>query len=283
DIEVERSVLRHPASGRSATFGEMSELAGSLEPPQGVGLKSPEQFTLIGTSVPKVDVPAKINGTARYTIDVQRPNMKVAMVRHAPRFGATLKSFDDSAARQVKGVVDVVEIPTGVAVLADNTWAAIQGRNALQTEWDFSQAEMRGSADIIRDYIALTEVEGAVVEKEGNSQAALDDAAQTFEALYTFPYLAHATMEPLNCTMELVDGKCIIRSGTQMPSVERDRVAEMLGLEPEQVEVENLLAGGGFGRRANFEPELEVETASILQAIEGRYPIKLQYTREDDM
>src|SRR5690606_29130433 len=114
--------------------------------------------------------------------------------------------------------------------------------------------------------------------------AALDDAVRTFEALYTFPYLAHATMEPLNCTMELTDdGKCIIRSGTQMPSVERDRVAEVLGLAPEQVEVENLLAGGGFGRRANFVPELEVEMASILLATEGRYPVKLQYTREDDM
>lgn len=283
EIEVGRGLLRHPATDRSATYGDMSELAGSLAVPSGVPLKTPEQFTLIGTSVPKVDVPAKVDGTARFTIDVQRPGMKVAVVKHSPRFGGTLVSYDDSATRQVKGVVDVVQIPTGVAVLADNTWAAIQGRNALETEWDFGNAEMRSSDDIINDYIALTETAGATVEQEGNSQAALDDAAQTFEALYTFPYLAHATMEPLDCTMELVDDKCIIRSGTQMPSVERDRVAEMLGLEPEKVEVENLLAGGGFGRRANFVPELEVETASILQATEGRYPIKLQYTREDDM
>lgn len=281
EVSAEKGVLSH-RSGQRATYGELSELAGTQAIPDNVTLKSPEEFRLIGTRVPKLDMPEKVDGSAVYTIDIKRPGMKVAVVAHAPRFGAKLISFDDTQTRQVPGVVDVVEIPRGVAVLADNTWAAIKGRDALQTEWDFSAAENRGDREILDDFIAMTEQPGVDYERKGDSAAALAAADQQIDALYTFPYLAHATMEPLDCTMELIDGRCIIRSGTQMPSVEQERVAELLGLVVEDVEVEVLYAGGGFGRRGNFVPDLEVETASILKATGGKYPVKLQYTREDD-
>lgn len=281
EIRVAKGMLSH-ASGHSGSFGEFSNAAGSLPVPGDVPLKSTDQFTLIGTNVAKVDMREKVDGTAKFTIDVRRPGMLVAVVAHSPRFGGTLVSFDDSAALDVPGVVEVVQIPRGVAVLARNTWAAIQGRDALMTEWDFSAAENRGSEEIIRDFTAMTEQPGKTVEKKNDSTTALDTAAQTIDASYVFPYLAHACMEPLDYTIEMVDGRCIARAGTQMPGVEKERIAEVLGLDPEDVEVETLYAGGGFGRRGNFVPDMEVEAASILRATNGRYPIKLIYTREDD-
>lgn len=282
EITVTNSIISHHSSGRSATFGRFAEAAAKLTPPTDVPLKMPNQFTLIGNELPKVDSYAKCTGTAEYTIDVRRPNMVVAMVERSPRFGGKLDSFDASAARDIKGVVDVFEIPEGVAVLANNTHVARKAREALRMKWDDSTAEMRGAEDIIDDYLAMTARPGAVFEKKGDSQTAKKSAAKVVEADYIFPYLAHACMEPLDCTMELKNGECTIRSGTQMPSVERDRVAGILGLPADKVYVENLFAGGGFGRRANFVPELEAMAAHIVKATDGRYPVRLQLTREDD-
>jgi isoquinoline 1-oxidoreductase beta subunit len=282
EITVAKGVVSH-ASGKKATFGELSNRAALLAVPEGVPLKTPDRYTLIGTRVGKLDAPAKVNGTAPFTIDVQRPGMLIAVVAHAPRFGATLKSFDDSETRKLAGVVDVVQIPRGVAVLARNTHTAIRGRDLLKTEWDFAAAEMRGSEDLIHDFTALTAQPGTQIQQEGDSAAALASAARTFEATYVFPFLAHACMEPLDCTIELSGDKAVLRSGTQMQSIEQQRVAETLGIPLENVAIETLYAGGGFGRRGNFVPDLEVETASIVKATGGRYPIKLQYTREDDM
>jgi isoquinoline 1-oxidoreductase beta subunit len=281
-ITVSKSVLSH-ASGKSATFGDFATAAAALEAPQDVPLKDPSQFTLIGTRVNKVDMLEKVSGKAIYTIDVQRPGMLTAVVAHAPKFGGTLKRFDATEALKVPGVVEVVEIPRGVAVLAQNTWAALRGRQVLVTEWDDSAAENRGSAEIIRDFTALMEQPGAVVQQEGDSAGALAEAATTFEATYVFPFLAHACMEPVNCTIEFDGEKAVLRSGTQMQSVEQQRVAETLGIPLENVSIETLYAGGGFGRRANFVNDMEWETATIIKATGGRYPVKLQYTREDDM
>ncbi|MES2627117.1 MAG: xanthine dehydrogenase family protein molybdopterin-binding subunit [Pseudomonadota bacterium] len=282
-ISVAKGVVSH-ASGKTATFGELSNKAAMLEVPQDVVLKTTEQFTLIGTQVAKVDVRAKVDGTAQYTIDVRRPNMLVAVVAHSPRFGGKLVSFDDTATRKIKGVVEVVEIPRGVAVLATTTFAAIRGRDLLKTEWDFSAAENRGIETIIADFTALAAQPGLPVQQEGDSAAVLaDKATKTIEATYVFPYLAHACMEPLDCTIELTGDRAVLRSGTQMQSIEQQRVAETLGLPLENVTVETLFAGGGFGRRGNFVPDLEWETATIIKATGGRYPIRLQYTREDDM
>lgn len=282
EIGVSKGVLSH-ASGKRGSFGEFATAAAALPAPQNVPLKNPQDFALIGTRLPKVDTRAKVTGQAMYTIDVQRPGMLTAVVAHAPKFGATLESFDASETLKVPGVVEVVQIPRGVAVLAQNTWAAIRGRQVLVTQWDESAAEQRGTDEIIADFTALLAQPGAAVQDEGDSAAALASAAQTFEATYVFPFLAHACMEPVDCSLEFDGERAVLRSGTQMQSVEQQRVAETLGIPLENVSIETLYAGGGFGRRGNFVPDLEVETASIVKATGGKYPVKLIYTREDDM
>jgi isoquinoline 1-oxidoreductase beta subunit len=283
DITVSEGVVSH-ASGKTATFGQLAEAAAKLAVPTDVTLKTPEQFKLIGSRLPKVDVPAKVTGKAMYTIDVRRPDMKVAMVKHSPRFGGKLKSFDDSATRKIVGVVDVVQIPTGVAVIAENTFAAMRGRELLTAEWDFSAAENRGTEEIINDFIATAAQPGLPVQNEGDSAAAFAaNTGRTVEATYVFPYLAHACMEPMDSTLEMVGDKAWLRSGTQMQSIEQQRIADVLGLPLENVFVETQFAGGGFGRRGNFIPELDAEIAHIVKATGAKYPIRLQYTREDDM
>ncbi len=283
EVSVSKGIISHATTGRQAGFGEFAEAAASLPVPENVDLKTPDQFTLIGTSLPKVDSVEKSTGKATFTIDIQRPGMMTAVVAHAPRFGARLVSFDDTEARKIPGVVDVVEIPRGVAVLARNFHTAKRGRDALVTQWDSSNAEMRGSDDILRDYKALAEQPGTPLEVEGDSASAMASAAQTIDATYEFPFLSHAPMEPLNCTIEKMGSDYVLRSGTQMPSVDQQRVAEFFGVGLENVKVENLYAGGGFGRRGNIHPDLDIEVASIFKATGERYPVKLQYTREDDM
>ncbi len=283
EIVTSKGVLSHK-SGKSAKYGEFAVAAAKLPVPANVKLKTPQQFNLIGKRLPKVDTVAKVTGKARYAIDVQRPGMKVATIKHSPRFGGKLVSFDDKATRAVPGVIDVVKIPTGVAVIADNTFAAMRGRDVLTAEWDFSKAENRGAAEIFRDYKALAEKPGTPVQVEGDSSAAIaGNASRVLEATYEFPFLAHACMEPMDTTLELVGDKAYLRSGTQMQSIEQGRVAEVLGLPLENVFVETQFAGGGFGRRGNFVPELDAEVAHIVKATGGKYPVKLQYTREDDM
>lgn len=282
EISVSKGVLSH-GSGKSGSFGKFAEAAAALDAPLNVPLKDPANFTLIGTRVSKVDTRDKVTGKAMYTIDVQRPGMLTAVVAHAPKFGATLKSFDATEALKVPGVVEVVQIPRGVAVLAQNTWAAMRARDVLITQWDESAAEQRGTDEIINDFTALLAQPGITVQDEGDSSAALAGATQTFEATYVFPFLAHACMEPVNCSIEFDGERAVLRSGTQMQSVEQQRVAEVLGIPVQNVSVETLYAGGGFGRRGNFVNDLETETASIVKATGGRYPVKLQYTREDDM
>jgi isoquinoline 1-oxidoreductase subunit beta len=283
EITVSQGVLSH-AAGKSATFGELADAAGKLAVPTGVALKTPDQFKLIGTRVPKLDVPAKVTGKATFTIDVRRPGMKVAMVTHSPRFGGTLVSFDDSATRAIAGVVDVVQIPSGIAVIADTTFAAMRGRDVLTAQWDFTNAENRGSEEIVRDFTAMLAAPGLPVQMEGDSAGAITaNSDRVLEATYVFPYLAHACMEPLNSTLEVVGDKAYLRSGTQMQSIEQQRVAEVLGFPLENVFVETQYAGGGFGRRGNFIPELDAEIANIVKATGAQYPVSLQYSREDDM
>lgn len=284
EITVSKGVLSH-ASGKTGTMGEFAEAAGKIEVvPTNVALKTPDQFTLVGTRLPKLDVPAKVNGTAGFTIDVRRPNMKVAVIQHSPRFGGKLVTFDDSATRAVPGVVDVVQIPSGVAVIAENTFAAFRGREMLETKWDFSNAENRGTDEIVRDFTAMTEQPGLPVQVEGDSAGAISaNTGRVLEATYVFPYLAHACMEPLDTTLEVEGDKAYLRSGTQMQSIEQQRVAEVLGIPLENVFVETQYAGGGFGRRGNFIPELDAEVAHIVKATGAQYPVRLQYSREDDM
>ncbi len=285
EITVDRGVVRHGASGRQATFGALAMQAASVPPPAKVVLKDPKDFKLIGDAkLPRVDVPPKTDGTALFTIDVVLPGMLVALVRRPPRFGATVASFDAAAAKAVPGVVEVVAIPAGVAVVGKSFWAAKQGRDALKVAWDDSQAEKRGSGEILAAYRRLADQPGLPARAEGDIAGALKSAAKTIAATYEFPYLAHAPMEPLDAVVKLDANGCEIWAGDQFQTVDQNNAARVAGLKPEQVKINTLFAGGSFGRRANAVSDYIVEAVSIAKALGANgVPIKLQWTREDDI
>ena len=282
-VSVSKGVVWHKASGRKATFGELAESASKLPVPQDAKLKDAKDFVYIGKRAPRTDSRAKTTGTAQYTQDVKLPGMLTAVVLHAPRFGAKVKSFDATKAKAMPRVVDVVQIPSGVAVLAQDFWSAKQGRDALTVEWDETDAFKQGSAQIIADYRKLAEKPGLSARKDGDAEKALASAAKTIQGEFEFPYLAHATMEPMNCVMRLDASGCEVWNGEQFQTVDQMTVAGVLGLKPEQVKINMLYAGGSFGRRANPQSDYLVETATIVKAINGRAPVKLVWTREDDM
>jgi len=209
--------------------------------------------------------------------------MLIAVVAHAPRFGAKVKSFDAGKAKAIKGVSDVVQIPTGVAVLATDFWSAKKGRDALQIEWDESQAFKLGSKELFGQYKSLADKPGSVARNDGDADKALQGAAQSLHADYEFPYLAHAAMEPLNCVVRLSQDGCEIWNGEQSQTNDQHAVARALNLKPEQVKIHMLYAGGSFGRRANPKSDYVLEAVSIAKAIAGKAPVKMLWTREDDM
>jgi len=283
-ISIAKGVIQHKASGKHSNFGALVELAAKQPVPAEVFLKDPKDFTLIGqTELPRKDIPAKSDGKAIYTQDITLPGMLIALVAHAPQFGAKVKSFDASKARAVKGVSDVVQIPTGVAVLATDFWSARNGRDALDIEWDESQAFKLGSEELFAQYKALAAKPGAVARNDGNAGDALQGAAQVLEAEYEFPYLAHAAMEPLNCVVKLGPDVCEIWNGEQAQTTDQYAVARALNLKPEQVKIHMLYAGGSFGRRSNPNSDYVLEAVSIAKAIGGKAPVKMLWTREDDM
>lgn len=284
EISVSEGVVRHAASGRSARFGELAVRAAALAPPAEVTLKSPGDFKLIGREdLPRVDLAGKSRGSSIFTADFALPGMRIALVAHPARFGATVKGFDAAEAKQVPGVVDVVAIPQGVAVLATGFWAAKKGRDALRVEWDESAAEKRGTSELLAEYRALLDRPGAVARHDGDAEAALASAAKVVAADFEFPYLAHAPMEPLDCVLRRTEQGCEVWAGSQIQTGDQAAVAGVLGLEPEQVSITTLLAGGSFGRRATPASEFVAEAAEILKATGGRYPVKLLWTREDDL
>lgn len=282
EITVEKGVLRH-ASGKSARFGELAAKAAALTPPAEVTLKDPKAFTLVGGHVPRLDTPAKITGKAGFSIDVRRPGQLTALVAHPPRFGGAVKNVDAAAAKQVPGVVDIVTIPTGVAVVAKDTWSAMQGREALKVEWDFGQAEGRSTDALMADYKAMAQTPGLTAAKRGDAAAALQKAAKLVEAEFEFPYLAHAPMEPLNGVLEPTADGAIWWAGSQFQTIEQATIAAILGLKPEQVTINSAYTGGSFGRRATPTADYAAEAAMILKATGMKAPIHLMRTREDDM
>ncbi|WP_197341972.1 xanthine dehydrogenase family protein molybdopterin-binding subunit [Ralstonia solanacearum] len=283
EIRVDDGVVAHPRTGRRASFGQLARAAAQLPVPADVKLKAPQDFKLIGKHASRKDSADKINGKASFTQDVHLPGMLTAMVAHAPRFGAKVRAFNAAPAKAVQGVVDVVQIPTGVAVLAKDTWSARKGREALQVEWDESAAFKLGSDAILARYRELAKTPGAVARKEGDADAAFAQPARVLRAAYDFPYLAHAAMEPLNCVVQLSPHACEIWNGEQFQSIDQPAVAALLGLKPEQVALHMLYAGGSFGRRASKDADYVLEAVNIAKAIDGRVPIKLVWTREDDM
>ncbi|NNF96690.1 MAG: xanthine dehydrogenase family protein molybdopterin-binding subunit, partial [Halobacteria archaeon] len=211
------------------------------------------------------------------------PGMLTALVAHPPRFGARVKSFDASKTNAIKGVSDVVKIPSGVAVLAKDFWSAKKGRDALQIDWDESNAFKLGSDELLAKYKILADKPGTVARNDGDTQKTLQEAKQTFQAAFGFPFLAHAAMEPMNCVVQLQPDGCEMWYGAQTNTMDQVAVAKQLGLQPEQVKINMLYAGGSFGRRANPASDYVLEAVTIAKAIDGAAPVKLVWTREDDM
>jgi isoquinoline 1-oxidoreductase subunit beta len=283
EITVQRGKLRHAGLQQEATFGDMALRAADVMLPDEPVLKDPADFSLIGTRLPRLDSAGKTDGSTTFTIDVERPGMLVAVVRHPPKFGATVKSFDSEAALAVPGVTEVVQIARGVAVVADSYWSAQKGRQALTVEWDFNDAELRSSDELFADYEAIAAGEGVPARNDGDAAAILADAANVIRREFRFPFLAHAAMEPMDCVVELSAGSCDIWTGSQLPTADQQIAAGLLGLLPEQVTIHTLFAGGSFGRRAVPDSDFVAEAVMVAKAIDGRAPIKLLWSREDDM
>jgi isoquinoline 1-oxidoreductase beta subunit len=285
EITVSQGVVQHK-SGKSARFGELVADAAKLPVPSDVKLKDPSQYTLIGKDAARVDSRAKSTGAAVFTQDIRFPGMLTAVVAHPPRFGAKLTSFDAAKAKAVKGVKSVVQFTTpmhtGVAVLATDFWSAKKGRDALVIEWDESGAFTRSSADLFAEYRELAKKTGDSAKKEGDVDKALAGAARTLEATYEFPFLAHATMEPMNCVVRIGANECEVWNGEQFQTGDQMALAKLLGLPPQSVTIHQLYAGGSFGRRANPVADYLVETAAIAKAAGVSEPVKLVWTREED-
>lgn len=285
EVSVAEGVARHRASGRQASFGELAEaaMAQPVPDPEVLELKSPSAWTRIGRDALRPDAPSKIGGEATFALDVRRPGMVRAVVARPPRFGATVESFDSGAAFEVQGVLEVVEVPSGVAVLAEDTWAAMQGRAALRVQWDERDAETRSTGAILSQYREAARRPGVVALDRGEVEAALEAAEQVLEYEYTFPYLAHAPMEPLSCVMERRDDGVEVWAGCQLQTLEQWTVAEVMGLHPDQVRINTVFAGASFGRRANPRTDWIPELAHIVHASRLDRPVQLVWTREDDI
>jgi isoquinoline 1-oxidoreductase subunit beta len=236
-------------------------------------------------AVRRYDSPAKTNGTHPFTIDVKLPGMLTAVIIHPPKFGATVASFDAAAAKALPGVVDVVETPRGIAVVGEHMWAALKGREAVTVQWDETNAETRGTPEIMAHYRELLAgPPQAVALKEGDSAAGLQSAAQVIEGAYEFPYLAHAALEPLNAVARMnEDGTLEVWGGHQMPDLYQYISSQIAGLTPDKVKLHVMRTGGGFGRRGVMDADVIAEVVEVAKALNWAHPVKVQWTRENDM
>jgi isoquinoline 1-oxidoreductase beta subunit len=266
---------------KKISYGELAETAAKLETPKAVTLKQPKDWKIIGKATKRLDGPEKINGTAIFGQDIHFEGLKTAMVARSPVFGGTVKSFDASAAKQIKGVQNVVQVPSGVAVIADGYWAAKQGRDALKVEWDLGANAGLDSQKMLEEYRSMAAKEGLPAAKAGDAQSAISKATKVIEAEYVLPYLAHSPMEPLNCAVKITDDGCEIWTGTQMQGTDQLSAAKILGLKPEQVKINTVFLGGGFGRRANPAADFVSEAVHVAKA--AGVPVKTVWSREDDV
>ncbi len=284
EIVVERGVVRH--GDRQASFGALAAKAAALPMPANVRLREPRDWAFIGKDrdvVGKYDSLAKSTGRQDFTIDVKLPGLLTAVMIHPPLFGATVKSFDAAKAKAMRGVVDVVQTPRGVAVVADNMWRALKAREAVTVVWDESAAEKRSSDAIMASYRSLAAQPGkAVAANTGNVERAFAGAAKVLEATYEFPYLAHAALEPLNAVARIQEGRVEVWGGHQMPDIYQAIAAQVAGVTPDKVTMHVMKTGGGFGRRAVADGDIIVEAVAVSKGIGGR-PVRVQWTREDDM
>jgi len=278
ECRAEDGQVVHTASGRSLSYGSLAEDAALLPAPDDPPLKDPADFRLVGQRMPRLDSPEKVDGSAVFGLDMSVPGMLTALVARPPTFGGAVGSFDATAALAVPGVRHVVEIPTGIVVAADGFWAAKQGRDALTVQWN--SGEFGDASDSsIRELCQKLADEGAVVTDRGDVAKATADAKTRIDAEYDAPFLAHATMEPMNCVAHVRADGCDVWTGTQAQTSAQDIAAGITGLPLEQVRVHTLMLGGGFGRRSRNDFVAEAVHASKALGA----PVKIVYTREDDM
>ncbi|HKJ92571.1 MAG TPA: molybdopterin cofactor-binding domain-containing protein, partial [Longimicrobiales bacterium] len=276
ECRAERGAIVH-AGGRRAEYGSLVERAARLPVPEDPPLKSRSDFTLVGTPVHRLDQRDKVVGETVFGTDVDLPGMLVATVALPPAFGAQVRGYDDARARRVPGVVDVVQIPDGVAVLARNTWAALKGRDALSVDWAPSPLAGMSSVSLFQRCADLAERDGNVARRAGDARSALSGAARTLEAVYRLPFLDHATMEPMNCTARVAGGKVEVWAPTQVATAAQQEAARVAGVKPQDVTLHVTMVGGGFGRRLQTDyVTFAVEIAKRVDA-----PVQLFWTRED--
>ncbi len=280
-IKVSNGVVS--SRGFQLTFGELVEQAAQLPIPKSVQLKSPEEFTLIGKHVPRKDSAAKTNGQAIFTQDIQLDDMLVAVVTHPPYFGARVDSYDDYQARAMSGVFNVVQIPNGVAVLANDFWTAQKASRLIDIQWNATNAYTESSDDIINDYKKLVKSPGLEAVKNGEPLKKLKKSRSKTTYDYVFPFLAHAAMEPMNCVIQFKEGVCEVWNGNQLHSVDQFALAKTFDIAPDEVKINTLYAGGSFGRRGNPQSDYLLEAANIILALKTDRPVKLVWSREDDM
>lgn len=276
---VENGMVINSTTNARLSFGSLAEAAAQLPVPTNIALKDRKQFRLIGTSPKRLDTPGKVNGKTVFGIDVRVPGMQYAVVARCPVFGGKVASFDATKARSVPGVKQVVPISNGVAVIADNTWSAMEGRRALRVQFDEGTNAAASSASIRKLFADLAEKPGAVARKQGDAEAALSSAGKRVEAVYEAPYLAHAPMEPLNCVAHVRPDGCEIWASTQIQTAAREIGAKITGLPSEKVQVHTMYLGGGFGRRGGA--DYIGEAVEIAKAVGS--PVKLTWSREDDL
>jgi isoquinoline 1-oxidoreductase subunit beta len=276
---AEAGQVIHIRSGRRLKYGELAADAAQLPLPKNVMLKPPAEFKLIGKPVKRLDMAGKVDGSTVYGIDARPPGVKIATLAQSPVFGGRLKSVDDEAAKAVKGVRQIVRLPDAVAVVADHMGAAKKGLEALKIEWDEGIHAGLSTQDVARELEQATLRAGAVAQKTGNTEKAMTDAATRVEASYHLPFLAHATMEPMNCTVHFRGDECEIWLGTQAIARVQAMAAQAAGLPIERVIVHNHLIGGGFGRRT--EADVAVRAVEIAKQVGG--PVKVVWTREEDI
>jgi isoquinoline 1-oxidoreductase subunit beta len=275
---AENALVSHPPSGRQATYADLAAKAAEQPVPQNVFLKEPGEWTLIGTPAPRLDTPDKAAGTARFGIDVRLPKQVMASVERCPVFGGKLKKFDASDAKKVSGVIDVVPIESGVAVVAKDTWAAFKGRKALKVDWDEGPNADVSSESIHKAFEKRMTKPGAPARSEGDADRALRNATIRIEAVYSVPFQAHACMEPMNCTADVRADGCDVYVPTQAQTRTQQTAMKLTGLPQEKVRVHTTFLGGGFGRRSEVD---FVEDAVALSAKLKR-PVQVVWTREDD-
>ena len=274
-----KGMVEHTESGRRLSYGALAAAAGKLEVPKEAPLKDPKNFRVLGTRIKRLDTPAKVDGSAVFGMDVRVPGMVYAAIARCPVFGGKLKSYDGALSKQVPGVRAVVPVEAGIAVVADNTWAAIEGRKALEVEWDEGGAGSLNSAGILKMFTEKASGEGGVVfRKDGDAEKAMAEAPRKATAVYSVPFLSHSPMEPMNCTAHVRPDRVEVWAPTQAPNDVQAAIAKVAGVPEDKVKLHITLLGGGFGRRL-FE-DYGVEAAQVSKATGA--PVKVVWTREDD-